>query len=100
VREVVRRMLRRVEERYAGAFAEPADAAALRSLIELVDACLDILEDPTIPHMVKIMEYYRAMNIIDFFCANCAGRVEWRALIGLRRDLARLLKEGLRRWGA
>jgi hypothetical protein len=100
VREVVRQILRRVEERYLRLFAEPGDAAAFKHLIDQVDACIDVLEDPAIPGFIKAMDYYRTVDLIDLFCEHYAKHIDWRILLGLRRELVRLLKGSLRRWSA
>jgi len=68
--EGIRRLLRKIEERYSDVFVEigPGALQHFKHLIDGVEAFLDLLEDLKVRHWTKLIDYAKTRDDVAEFC--------------------------------
>ena len=97
----LRRILKDVEDRYGGAFAElgPGALQDFKHLIDCVDGFLDLLADPKTDFRVKLMDYARVRDDVFEFCQFYARWLGNPLMERLRYEIYELLDEAIDWWG-
>ena len=94
-------MLRGIEQRYGGAFAElgPGALQDLKHLIDCVDGFLDLLADPRRDFRVKLANYAKIRSDVLEFCRFYAKFLGNMLMERLRAEIYELLEEAIAWWG-
>ena len=97
----LRRLLRDVEDRYGGAFAElgPGALQDFKHLIDCVDGFLDLLADPRTDFRVKLADYAKVKDDVFEFCRFYAGWLGNPLMERLKAEIYELLDEAISWWG-
>jgi len=97
----LRRILRDVEDRYGGAFAElgPGALQDFKHLIDCVDSFFDLLADPKTDFMVKLTSYGKLRDDVFEFCRFYARWLGSPLMERLRAEIYELLEDAIEWWG-
>jgi len=97
----LRRILRDIENRYSGAFAElgPGALQDFKHLIDCVDAFLDLLADSKTDFRVKLTSYGKLRDDVFEFCRFYARWLGNPLMERLKAEIYGLLEEAIAWWG-
>lgn len=96
-----RRLLKDIEDRYRGAFADlgPGAPSRFKHLVDCVDGFLDLLADPKTDFRVKLMDYAKVRVDVAEFCRYYARRLGTPLTERLKQEIVQILEEALGWWG-
>ena len=99
--EGFRRLLRDVEDRYGGAFAElgPGALQDFKCMINCVNAFFNLLADPKTDFMVKLTSYGKLRDDVFEFCRFYARWLGSPLMERLRAEIYELLEDAIEWWG-
>jgi len=94
-------LLRGVEDRYGGAFAELGLGAVqdLKHLIDCIDSFPDLLADPGIDFRVKLMDYAKIRDDVFEFYRFYERWLGNPLMERLRAEIYELLEQAVSWWG-